>query len=45
MSLPIGVVSPAVARSSLRRRKMLFVWTPQRIRIAIYFAAAYLALC
>jgi hypothetical protein len=30
---------------SLRRRKMFFAWTPQRIRIAIYFAAAYLALC
>ena len=25
--------------------RMLFVWTPHRIRIAIYFVAAYLALC
>ncbi len=25
--------------------KMLFVWTPQRIRIVVYFVAAYLALC
>jgi len=24
---------------------MFFVWTPQRIRIVIYFLAAYLALC
>jgi len=24
---------------------MLFTWTPQRVRIVIYFVAAYLALC
>ena len=39
--------APGVAMidESLRRRRMFFVWTPQRIRIVIYFAAAYLALC
>jgi hypothetical protein len=25
--------------------KMLFVLTPQKIRIAVYFLAAYLAMC
>ena len=25
--------------------KMFFEWTPNRIRIAIYFMAAYMALC
>jgi hypothetical protein len=25
--------------------KMWFVWTPQRVRIVIYFLAGYIALC
>jgi hypothetical protein len=29
----------------LEAEGMLFVWTPQRIRIVVYFVAAYLALC
>jgi len=24
---------------------VLYLWTPQRLRIIVYFAAAYLALC
>jgi len=24
---------------------MLFAWTPQRIRIIVYFIAAYIAMC
>jgi hypothetical protein len=29
----------------LEAEGMFFVWTPQRIRIVVYFFAAYLALC
>lgn len=29
----------------LGRRIMIFVWTEQRIRIAAYFFAAFVALC
>jgi hypothetical protein len=29
----------------MEAERMLFVWTPQRIRIAVYFFAAYIALC
>jgi hypothetical protein len=24
---------------------MLFLWTPERLRLAIYFVACYIALC
>ena len=38
-------------RESARREppvedgKMLWIWTPQRLRLAVYAIAAYLALC
>jgi len=38
-------LGPAPGAAAFGGGKMLFVWTPQRIRIAVYFAAAYLALC
>jgi hypothetical protein len=43
-----GVAHPraqARGKKALGGGQMLFVWTPQRIRIVVYFFAAYLALC
>ncbi len=37
--------APAAAEIRPEEARMLFVWTPQRVRIAVYFVAAYLALC
>jgi hypothetical protein len=42
-----GVVerSPAIAVGGGKMLAGLFRWTPQRARVALYFVAAYLALC
>ncbi len=40
-----GTRSPVYCANALGGGKMLFVWTPQRVRIAVYFIAAYIALC
>jgi hypothetical protein len=45
-SRPRGHLEARQARAVARGGgKMWFVWTPQRVRIVIYFLAGYIALC
>jgi hypothetical protein len=41
----LAVPADVTRTSAFGGGRMLFTWTPRRIRIAIYFVAAYLALC
>jgi hypothetical protein len=43
--VPRGETWQLSSESPWRRKKVFFVWTPQRVRIVVYFIAAYLALC